>query len=242
VLLMSNGADVNGDPVIVNQLGSTTESGGSWTVTLDGGLSIGDFGCGYNLTAVAYIGSECLSSPATEVAVPAGTTSATPTINGSYCGTVNSVSGTSSEDEGSIVSVYANAALQGSTTVDANGDWSLSGLSLTSANSPITATVQNNSGCETVSTAASVTISSPSSVGSLAITSPISENASTIQVTSATAGNTINLYIDGFLLATNTADGSGQYTFNLSTDVVDPTDLVSYGIYAGGSISATQNS
>lgn len=83
-----------------------------------------------------------LSNISNKVPVTTNISTAAPIINGVYTAGINkTVSGTSTELPGTTIYLYSNGVLIGTTTVDPFGNWSISGLTLTSG-TQLTATAK----------------------------------------------------------------------------------------------------
>lgn len=109
---------------------STVVSGGSFNFNNITNLSVGDTvyarDFGPNTT-------HTLSEPSNKVVVTTNTETPAPVITGSYSqGTGRTVTGTSSSPSGTTIILYEGTNQIGTAVVDAFGNWSVTGLSLTS--------------------------------------------------------------------------------------------------------------
>ena len=139
-----------------------------------------------------------ISNPTSDlIVIASATVTSTPVISGTYvAGSGKTVSGTSTESAGTIIYLYNGATLLGSTTVDAYGNWSISGLTLAAADS-LTATAK----------ATGETVSASSAPVTVAASAPAAPTVSgTSYVTGATSvsgtgglgsGFTVTVYADG---------------------------------------------
>ncbi|RYE22491.1 MAG: T9SS type A sorting domain-containing protein [Sphingobacteriales bacterium] len=182
---------------------------------------------------VTTVSSTCATNEATATITVAA---AAPVITSSITTSTTSISGTSTEADGSIITVYNNGTAIGTATVF-GGVWTLNapvgGFSLASGNA-ITAKVTTATN-KTISDASnSVTVTSATARIPV-ITSPVKESATTISGTSTSpVGTVIKLYLDGDLIGTATvAFGAGGNTWSVTT--IDP----AYKLYPGGSLTAT---
>ncbi|WP_084523968.1 T9SS type A sorting domain-containing protein [Adhaeribacter aquaticus] len=182
-------------------------------------------------------GFEGLSAPTTEITVGTNCTTATPTIPTTknsvpviYCPTSTTISGTSTEANGTLVTVYrrdstdpdnpapnpaTDTRITDAATVT-NGDWSA--LVLGSANlqggNVLYAVAQATGGKLPSAASATVTVSTPATAAilGLKLTSPIQQGATTISGTSTTNG-TVFVYIDGIKIGgTATVTGATSTT------------------------------
>ena len=182
---------------------------------------------------------DCFSSPSASVII-SGITDA-PVIDGVLCSSValTSVSGTSSEPDGTIIEVFQNGVSSGTTLVS-GGAWTMAGSF--GPSTTITATALNGADCETVSPLSASEFITLQSVATVSIT-PISilEGTTSVSGTAApfTPGDIIILYIDGYpvfqdfletMPATGLVDGSGNWT--IST-------IYTNALYAGGTLTAS---
>ncbi|MCV9387576.1 MBG domain-containing protein [Reichenbachiella ulvae] len=228
-----SGLDANSSPNITGYLGSgTATAGGAWTVDL-GTAIVSDYTCS-GLAAVFYQTGKCMSLPVLG-SVTGGTASTAPVVDGTYCSPVETISGTSSEEEGTLIDVLVNGSSVGTTTVNQFGTWNLSGLNISSGT--ITATATNSDNCETVSSAsAGVTINSSPSALTIGWPASITEGTTSFSVT-GTSG-TVVLYVDGSPLT----DNSGN---EITTSTGTFSGLSSYSgdahyLYAGAILSIVQ--
>lgn len=182
---------------------------------------------------------DCFSSASSGVSLTG--VSDTPVIGGPLCSSVplTSISGTSTEEDGTAIVLFEDGSFVGSTTV-VNGAWTISGSF--GPGTTMTATATNTAGCETVSPLSSgVNIETQSTTTVDIIPVSVIEGTTTVSGTASsfTAGDIVTLYIDGYpvfqdlsetILATGVVDGSGNWT--IST-------IYSGALYAGGILTAT---
>ncbi|MCE2712964.1 MAG: hypothetical protein LW688_10555 [Cryomorphaceae bacterium] len=185
---------------------------------------------------------DCFSAASTAVII--GGPSDAPTVDGPLCSAVNitSVSGTSTEEDGTVIQVFENGVAEGSTTTVSNGSWTAStGISI-APGAVITATALNSSGCESESApSAGVTVGIQTAGTATIIPIEITEGATSVSGTGV-AGATVGLLIDSYpvftdaaqtTLATATVDGSGNWTIS---------GIYSGELYAGGTLEVTMTS
>jgi hypothetical protein len=154
-----------------------------------------------------------------------------PVISGTYCTatTITSVSGISSEANGTIVQVYEDGVVEGSTTTVSNGAWTAStGISIASGK---IITAKATAPCKTQSAfSTGVTVKAKTTDASLAITTnPIIEQVTTVSGT-GTNGNSIQLYIDGAAIGSTTIVAGGVWTIS---------GLNTYDLYTSGIVTVT---
>ncbi len=216
---------------------TTTASAGSWSFTP---VSLA---ADQTVRVVSIEPGLCSAEASTTV----GGVSLTPAITGTYCtgSTIASVSGYSSE-VGGTVTLYTKGSAgvttgdtqSGTTTVSASGDWTITSLNL-SPGTFMAATVTNTGELES-GLSNEAEIFSQTMDGSLAITtSSANEGDASISGT-GTAGNTIQLHLDGIIEDgfTTTVDGSGNWT-------ISGLDAASAGynvLFAGGVVGVSSQS
>ncbi len=115
---------VNGVPYT-----TTVQAGGTWTVTVPP-LTVGAI---VNSTATA--GGQTSASSGSQTVI-----NQSPVVTGPIYPTDSTISGTSAAAAGTPISVYQNGVLLGTTTVQAGGVWTLSGVSGLTGGASITAT------------------------------------------------------------------------------------------------------
>ncbi len=137
-----------------------------------------------------------------------------PIVSSPICaGDSVTISGSSVEPPGSTITVYVNGSPVGTTTVQADGTWSLSGVSL-SAGQVVSATVQaSGESVSGLSNEIEVCSSSSDVTPPPVITTPIYGEATSISGTSV-PNATIDVYVDGVYVGTTTANDSGDWTLN----------------------------
>ncbi len=209
------------------QIATTTASGtGIWSIN---SLT---FAVGQVITARAQSGTQCLSSASASKTV--GDVSTAPVITGPIANGATSVSGTSVEAAGTSIIVYKNGVSIGTTTVSANGTWTLAGIAvplITSNSITATATAPG----ETVSAFSSAIVVQGKTSVVPTITGSYTEGQTSVTGTiTAANGTVITLYIDGVSLGTTTVS-SNSWT-------VSGLNAAFYDLYAGGVLTATATS
>lgn len=163
---------------------------------------------GQVITAKAQLGTtQCLSDASTSRT--ATRISVAPAITSTSCGS-SVVSGTSTEATGTRIRLYKNGTIMNagagdSTTVSADGTWTTTVATSLANNDVITARTRITGGTLSVASAG-VTYKSQTSIGSLTLTNPITDAATSVGG-NVTAGQTVSLYIDGFLETTTVGSG-----------------------------------
>ena len=198
---------------------TTADGSGAWSFS---GLSLS---LGQVLQVKALQSGQCLSAAVSRTVTEQSTA---PTIDGPLSNGATSVSGTSTEAAGTVIDVLVGGVSVGTTTVDANGNWSLTGLSL-STGQVVTATA--TAAGELVSAASSAfTVLEVSATPS--ISGSYTEGGTSVSGTSPSAdGTDIDVYIDGGELGSTTTT-SGSWT-------VGGLSSANNDLYAGGVITAT---
>ncbi|MFY0654491.1 MAG: VCBS domain-containing protein [Cyclobacteriaceae bacterium] len=201
----------------------TATSATAWSVTLD--EAIGNFGCGTVTAKVWGSGADCVSDASVAAAAPTNANSDSPAISGSYCGDVTVISGTSSEDEGTTISVYDNAGLVSAlttTAVTSFGTWSFN-YSTFSAGNTYYVTATNPSDCIGESTSASVVIQNRSTLTGT-IDMPVdlveADLSGTISFsgTFSTTPEDFTLYADGIALPMSNKTISTGWSADVDSD------------------------
>ncbi|MCC9020690.1 immunoglobulin domain-containing protein, partial [Flavobacterium lipolyticum] len=207
------------------QIGTaTTTAGGAWTIS---GLSLSNREC-QTLSVTAIASGKCISTGSVMAIVQRKAN--TPIVNGPICSTaaVTSVSGSLAEAAGTIVQVYENGVLEGTTTVAANGTWTAStGISI-ALGSTITARALGT--CLSLSNVSnSIVVGTKSSNALVITTSSVYECGNSVSGT-GTNGDIISLFVDGFQVGGTTTVSGGTWTIgSLSSDC---------SLYMGGVITA----
>lgn len=144
-----------------------------------------------------------ISNPtANLVVIASATVTSTPVISGAYiAGSGKTVTGTSTESAGTVIYLYKGATLLGSTTVDAYGNWSISGLTLTAADA-LTATAK--AAGETISSSSnSITVAASAPAAPTVSGTSYQAGASSISGTGGLgSGYTVTVYVDGSPIGT----------------------------------------
>jgi hypothetical protein len=202
-------------------VGSVTAAGTSWSIP-NVTLRLGSV-----VQAYGRDGTRCFSAPA---AVTVSQATVAPVVNGPILNGASMVSGTSTEAAGTMITIFRNAVSIGTTTVQSDGTWTLTGIS------PVLATGQNIT-ATALATGKSVSpVSNTVTVQGIStppvITGSYLEQGTSVSGTSSMPnGTVIKLYIDGFQIGTTTVSG-GTWT-------VSGLSAIYYDLYAGGALTAT---
>ncbi|SIT73696.1 T9SS type A sorting domain-containing protein [Pontibacter indicus] len=194
---------------------------GNWSFSGNLGFTAGNTLFARARTATTYYGQSA------NITVTSCETTA-PVITGDYCGVTTTVTGTSTEPVGTTIQVYAGGTAVGSpTTVNDNGFWSVTGLSIPQGTA-FTARATAPGGTQSPDSEP-VTATPQTSAEGLTINSPIVEGAATISGTGP-GGTQLTLYIDGtpFTPISITENGAWSITGFSRTE-----------IFPGAEISAT---
>jgi len=197
---------------------TTTATGGNWT------FSSQVFTLGQVVSVQAVQVGACNSASATRTV---SETSTAPVVTGPIITGATSVSGTSVEASGTTITIYKNGTSISTTTVDANGNWTKTGLTAFVGGDLIKATATATG--EAVSAFSNtITVSSRSTAP--AISGSYAEGAVTVSGTSSAAnGTTITVYLDGVSLGTTTV-AAGAWSL---------TGIGAFDLYPGGVLTAT---
>lgn len=208
-------------------IGSVSTSNGSWTLN---GLTFGPCDIVKAQAIRTAATAKCPSPFSTTQSVIIGQTDP-PVIPGTFCTTttVTSVTGLSSEANGTVIQVYDNGVAVGATTTVTNGVWTVNGLSIAQGH---TITAKATATCETLSAASnSVVVLTQSSSASLVITtSPIVEQSASVSGTYGTNGASVQLYLDGAPIGSPAVVAGGAWTVS---------GLASYDLTVGGAVTAS---
>lgn len=201
--------------------GTYTANGTSWSIP-----SV-NIPLGATVSLYSKDGSRCLSASLSQnVTQP----SDAPVVNGPLVNGTSVVTGTSTEDEGTTITVYKNGVSIGSTTVQADGTWTLSGISpnlLTGQNIHATATATGKSVSANSNTVTVLGASTPP-----VIVGNYKEQDVSVSGTSVMPdGTIIRLYIDEYEIGTAVVSGGTWTVSGLSAQY--------YDLYAGGALNAT---
>ncbi|MFT4522296.1 MAG: hypothetical protein ACI8ZN_001241 [Bacteroidia bacterium] len=211
------------------RVGSVTANGsGIWSI-----VSM-TFTFGQIVTAKA-IGTSGLCLSAASASKTVSRNSVAPILTGTYCstGTINVISGYSTEASGTVIEVFKNgSATTPTTTVNSNGSWTATISSTTftggdtiTAKSTITGGVQS-------SFSDSVFVGSKTTNSVIITSSPITEGVDTV-IGTGTNTDVITLYVDGVQIGSTPTVSGGVWTVN---------NIASYDLYASGYVTATATS
>ncbi|WP_299701774.1 T9SS type A sorting domain-containing protein [uncultured Pontibacter sp.] len=188
VTLFLNGRPINLVTSANNAYTVQAGTDGTWSLNANLGYEEGDELFVRARTATATYGQ---STTATVTACQ----SEAPVITGEYCGTTTTVSGTSTEPEGTTVQIYVAGEPVGEPgVVNASGFWTVTGLEIPEGTTfTARATAPGNTESED-SEPVTATVQTP--VEGLTINGPIQEGATSITGTGP-AGAELTLYISG---------------------------------------------
>ncbi|POZ59949.1 Ig-like domain-containing protein, partial [Chromobacterium alticapitis] len=142
---------------------------------------------------------------------------------------------TGTAEAGSTVTVYVDGRAVGTTTANGSGAWSYNlSSSLADGNHSIKATATDAAGnISGQSTADNIVVdtAAPSAPSGLALsvasdtgsshTDGVTSNNQPTVTGTAEAGSTVTVYVDGRAVGTTTANGSGAWSYNLSSSLAD---------------------
>ncbi|MDH5597955.1 MAG: hypothetical protein OEY34_02460, partial [Cyclobacteriaceae bacterium] len=193
------------------RIGTVKTSTTSWTI---GSLNLT---FGQVLTATAIAPGSCSSVSSLPKTV--SKVSSAPSITGTYCtsSTISAISGSSSEAAGTSIQIFKNGTAHGlPTTVDANGKFKATGLSLVGFD-VVTAKATISGGVQS-SASASVTIMSKTPQSAVISTGLVYDNSTSLSGTGV-AGQTLVLYMDGFESGYSVViPGDGNWTLPITNN------------------------
>ena len=220
-IYLFNGAD---------RIGSSVVLGDPWSVN----ITPGSIAACDNIFAIQIETGKCYET-STLVDVKSSSSYYKPIITGDYCipaaTTVSTVTGTSSEEENSVIDVLVNGSSVGTTLVSANGTWELTGLSI-NIGDLITAQVISGPACLSESELSDIVTVSQKTQNTATITGTYTEGQGSVSG-SGTAGRNVYLYQDGVLIGQSTSVAPGQWT-------IGPLNTPETSLYAGGLLTVTE--
>ncbi|WP_130735756.1 T9SS type A sorting domain-containing protein [Flavobacterium sp. J27] len=223
---------VNGK--IVAPLAGTNFATGATANISVSGLLQGDI---VKARAVATTGSFVLSDNSNTVKVTVNTTTLTnsPVITGSYvAGSNATVTGTSSELPGTIITLFKGSTQIGTAVVNSYGNWSISGLTLVGGDVLTAKAVADGKLISTTSNAVTVATSLPAAP---TVSAPINAYATLIKGTLGQGDVTV--YVDGVRLRNPTGTTVLTTTAANWNGAAGLTGYSTSEIYRGAKISAT---
>ncbi len=236
---LSGTTNVSGQTIII-RLDDVTYGTATAATTLTNGSYAWSFS-GFSATAGQVVSVRGLSTGecvtvANNVTITA--VAAAPVITSTSLTTVSSqVSGTSTEADGAVVTVYRNGTAIGTATVF-GGVWTLNSTGTTfgfSSNDGITARVTTAPN-KTISDASNTVTVASATTRIPSITAPVLESATSVSGTSTSpAGTVIRLFLDGDYIgqATVVSGSGGNNTWTVNS--LDP----AFKFYPGGILTAT---
>ncbi len=190
-------------------IGTTTvQPDGTWTL---GGLSPA-LVAGDAIKATATAGGQ--TSPDSNI-VTVLAASVPPIVNSPLvAGPSQTITGSSVEAPGSVITVYVNGTNVGTTTVSADGTWTLAGVPLSTQDQVKATVLASGKAVSDFGNVVVVATDASSVTQPPVITPGIATGATSVSGTfpTATAGVTIDLYANGIHLGTTTTDANGNWT------------------------------
>lgn len=221
-----SGTAVSGARVIlyVNSaiIAQTTATGGNYT------FSSLSFTLGQAIEVKAIDGTKCISNGATSSVTQQ---TLAPVVLDPLINSATSISGTSTEDSGTVITIYKNGSSIGTATVNRFRRWSLTGLTpaLVTGNTVYATALATG---KTLSANSSTVTVQGATTNIPVITGTYYEGGTSVSGTSASAnGTVIKVYIDGTLLGSTTVSGGNWSLTGLSS--------AAYDLYTGGQLTAT---
>ena len=209
-------------------MGSISTSNGIWTIT---GLVFS--ACDVVKVKAIKTGAsaKCSSLFSISQTISPGITSP-PIIADPLCTltSINTVTGFSSETNGTNIQLYDNGIAVGAVTTVLNGVWSVTGINILPGHT-ITAKATKTANCSSQSVASNAVLVSTQSLATtlLVTTNPIIEQSSTISGTYSTNGSSVQLYLDGSAIGLPAIVTGGIWSV---------TGLASYVLTTGGIVTA----
>jgi hypothetical protein len=212
------------------QIGTTTTiAAGAWTIS-----SLSFAACDVVKALAIRTATPLCPSAYSITQTIANSVSTAPVVTGTYCSTVaiTSVSGTSSESNGTTIQVYENGVAEGVTTTVTNGAWTAStGINI-ALGSTITARATNSASCKSISAASAGVVATSKTTNAVTISGTITEGNTSVSGT-GTNGDVIRLYIDGTSVGGTAIVALGVWTIAA---------ISATALYAGASVTATAQS
>ncbi len=211
----------------VTQVTSTV--GGSWTAS---GLSLN--GCDV-ITVQALNNTKCISAVSSDYNV-IGSQSSAPSISGDYCTATNitSVSGTSTENDGTQIQVYNNGVTTGTPATVTNSAWTASPISIPAGN---TITAKATAPCKSQSVASAGVVVNVKNTNIPVITTVTVTEGDTNITGTGTNGDIISLFIDDYPIYTDLAETT-LATTTVTGGIWTINTIYSSALYAGGELTA----
>ncbi|MEX2573804.1 MAG: hypothetical protein WD317_05880, partial [Balneolaceae bacterium] len=227
------------------QVGTTTHSGGSWSfdVTLVNGdelHAIAEFADGWSGQSSVITVTEGAEIPL-EPSIP-------PVISGSYAaGSGITVSGTSTEPAGTVITVYLDGAEEETATVNSQGEWEREGVTLDEGD-VITATAIAPGKDESEPSGSVSVLAAPPEAPTLD-TDPLTTFDNSLSVSGAASTGYITIYVDDAAVAffdavngthTGISGSSGHLYLDEELSIsVDDTDFIQDELYRGADVYVT---
>jgi uncharacterized repeat protein (TIGR02543 family) len=181
-----------------SSVGTTTVASNAWTKT---GLTA--LTAGQQVKAKATASGKLESGFSSIVTVEQVT--AVPVVSSPIAEGATSVSGTSTEADGTIIDVYVDGSSVGTTTVASNA-WTMSGMTALNAGQQVKAKATASGKLES---GFSSTVTVQAYTSAPIVGSPISQGATAVSGTSTEAdGTTIDVYVDGSSVGTTTVSSN----------------------------------
>ncbi len=176
----ANGTTINVYKAGSTLIGTTTVTANAWTATVPA-IASGDV-----ITAKATATGKCVSAASGSVTVQSNT--AAPVVTGSYCSGGTTITGTSTEANGTSINVYkAGSTLIGTTTVTAS-TWTAT-VSAVTGGDVITATATATGKCVSAASG-TVTVTANNTASAASSTPTVCINTAITNITHTTTGAT----------------------------------------------------
>nr|WP_168209774.1 Ig-like domain-containing protein [Chromobacterium paludis] len=226
-------------------VGTTTANGsGAWSYSLTSSLADGSHSI--KATATDAAGNVSGQSTAYSTTIDTAAPSA-PTVSGLTAATDTGASGTDgitsnntptlqgTAEANSTVTVYVDGSAVGTTTANGSGAWSYSltsaladgshSIKVTATDAAGNVSGQSTAYSTTIDTAAPSTpvvsgLTAATDTGGSSTDGITGNNRPTVQGT-AEANGTVTVYVDGTAVGTTTANGSGAWSYSLTSSLVD---------------------
>lgn len=207
---------------------ATADASGNWNFTLPAALTDGAYDI--TVTSTDAAGNTSVASNMLTVAVDteAPAQPGVQLATGSSPLNENQPALSGMAEANSTVTIYVNGEVAGTATADASGSWSYTfPTALPDGNQSITATVTDaagNTGPASEVLALVIDTQVPATPSAPVLSGSSNDHSNTSQPTftgQAEANSTINIYVDGVVVGTATADASGNWSYTLPAALAD---------------------
>lgn len=227
---------------------ATTDASGNWTYTLPSALSDGDHIIG--ITATDAAGNTSVLSEELNITIDTEVPEkpSLPVLSGSSNDNSNNnmPSFSGSAEPNSTISIYVDGVVVGTATADADGKWTYTlPSSLDDGDHTISVIATDAAGNSSIAgETLTITIDTvvPPAPPQPALSGTDNDHSNNNKPTitgTAEANSTVNVYVDGVVVGTATADADGKWTYTLPTSLSDGDHTIETSVTdAAGNTSA----